>query len=1134
MRWFVEFGSTVAARFGHGAARFVVLACLLVWPVGAFAQNAPEPITPAGEPTNPEAVAEQAEALDLTDFHFVLDRSGSLRDTDPNGGRYEAIRMLSRIVTDQDGLTLRMFDEGVQSLSVPSSKGEERWNEILTTLRNEGSQGRYTDIEAGLRSATGIVNPKRRSAVVLLTDGLIDLPDPNQVLPSRNRLLNEMSETLRRSGTFLFVVGFGPNGDNDFLRDMAKRSGGVMVQVDNEKNIAHRFLELFERVKKPQSVEVKGDSFYIDGMVREVTLILETPGPEEQLSIKSPTGATLTPNDSDGDKLTWVQSNLYHIVSIKDPVVGTWKVVTNTRSRVRIHLLTDLKLLVRLSDGKPTAGQPVAVTAFLTAKDQQVDNLILRRSTQYTCKLTDEAGKELSQMLLTADTARGVWNGIFTAPEQPSSYKLNCLAKNPVFNRMQTVYVDVGRGPFATAAIARINDKQYQVMVQLNWGFNSPTDFLGGKVFWSHDGSAASGLLGATGMNLLRAVVDSEKSMPPFGYVEGTWMLPDQTRLPMELRVPFMQNGLPTPMPGMTQAVVQPTPVPTGGGGQSGKEWMLFLALGIMLTSSVGFAVMKLLPSKQASTASDSEFDADMDEADEVRESKPKRAKEAPAPIGDLSSFEPPSLAQSAQTGSLDDSVRNLTQDSAPATGEPGEDKWYGQLEDSLQKLERQRGGTPAPSPMNQAQAPVQAPTEAAAPAGKKYDDLAASLARLEAEAQESKPAKPDPKPANDMGSLADTLARLEAEVEQKQPQAKATPAAPSDGPESLEAMLARLEAQTNGDQALPDDTAEGVDDAYAGLEEALARMEAEESPSAPKAKEPKPAETPKEDESLADMIARLETESGEHEAKMMESDDTLMELEAALARMELENGIEPPPPKPAAKPAPEPAKVAPNAASKPKEAAPSPGDGEESLEAMLARLEAEAELSVTPPQPAESVPEAAKEDFKDTLAALEAQLAQQDAPNGKAAEPRKDKPLEKDGEERHAYTNLQQSLARLTAEADSDGGNGMYAGLEASLAELDQELGSDSQGDGEFSGIEQKLAALEKDALSTKPVTAPTPPPIAKPPKPGAPAATSKPAAKGKLSQDSLDDLMAEFDRATKAETAASAPSTGGSISSP
>ncbi len=1111
MQWFVGFGSTAIRQFGRGVVTFTILSWLLTGLAMAQVQDTPDP-EPI-RPTSVQAIAEQADELDLTDFHFVLDRSGSLKETDPTGGRYEAIRMLSRIVTDQDGLSLRLFDENVQSIGIPGSSGDERWNDILTTLRNEGSSGRYTDIENGLETAFRQINPKHRSAVVLLTDGLIDLPNQDQVLPSRTRLLNDLSQKFRKSGAFLFVVGFGPNGDNEFLKDLAKRSGGVMVQVNNEKNITKRFLELFERVKKPQSVEVKGDTFYIDGMVKEVTLILETPESDEELSIKTPTGAVLTPNDANGDKLTWARSNLYHIVSIKAPVVGTWKVVTNTRKRVRIHLLTDLKLIVRLSDSQPTAGQPVGITTYLTAKNQQVDNLILRRSTQHTCRLLDESGREITPMLLQPDTTRGIHTGSFTAPQTPASYKLSCLAKNPVFNRTQTVYVDVGRGPFVTAAVAKLNDKQIQVALQLKWGFNSPVGFAGGKVFWSHEGAAASGALKATGMSNLQAVVNSEKSLPPAGYVEGTWVLPDQQQLPMELQVPFMQNGMMAPglAPG-AQANLQAQTTPQKK--SSGNEWMLVLAVGIMISSAVGFGVMKWME-RQNADLSMGEFEV---EGEEVTTKKNRGEASKPNPMGDLSSFDPPSLDNSAQNESLDDSIRDLSD-----AGEPSDDKWYGKLEDSLQKLEQQRGGS--------AQAPAAPPVEEPTPPPsqavneKQYDDLAASLAQLEQQTQEAQkdpgPAAPEqqdtePEQSEAVGSLADTLARLEAEVEQNEASADSAEASGEDGQESLEAMLARMEREAGENEAIPEEG--GVDEAYAGLEDALNRMEEEENGTADSAEESKAEESASDDdESLADMIARLEDESGEAASKMMENDESLAELEAALARMEEENGIEPPPPKaptpavepdPIPEPAPEPIMTA------DAEASTTSQDGQESMEDMLARLEAEsAQEEARKAAPPEPTPDSSggnsMDDFRNSLAALEAQVESDAKPKARKDG---DSSSDKDGEERHAYVNLKQSLDRLTAQAEDN--NEMFSGLDASLAELERELSPDDS----TADVDDKLAALERDMNSKPPSMETTP---AK--KPGAKtsgkAAKAKAKGQAKNEQESLDDLMAEFDRATKEE---------------
>lgn len=174
---------------------------------------------------------------------FVTDESGSMKHTDPDNNRYEAIKLfLGEMANEGNYVGSISFGEDlVDSSDIRLMNGQAAKDALLADISDQ-EYSDYTNIGLGLLEAIEMLdngrNEKLDAAIILLTDGNTEMPDTAQrQLSMENKA--EAIERARKAGYKIYTICLNVNGaaDSTEMKQIAEATGGEFVEVDSSKDL---------------------------------------------------------------------------------------------------------------------------------------------------------------------------------------------------------------------------------------------------------------------------------------------------------------------------------------------------------------------------------------------------------------------------------------------------------------------------------------------------------------------------------------------------------------------------------------------------------------------------------------------------------------------------------------------------------------------------------------------------------------------------------------------------------------------------------------------------------------------------------------------------------------------------------
>jgi len=195
---------------------------------------------------------------------LLMDSSGSMKRTDPEGIRKLAAQAIITMLSPSDEVAIVEFSTDAKVLSdwKPSSEREE----LFSAISKVSEEGMFTDFRAGLESAKKLIlkAPKgNRRVVLLLSDGILE-PNPysdryapyyiqyrlatmrkskgeklriyrekfrSKLSPVAKRLINsDILPLLRENKVEIYTIGFSPEADRGFLRYLADETSRAHME----------------------------------------------------------------------------------------------------------------------------------------------------------------------------------------------------------------------------------------------------------------------------------------------------------------------------------------------------------------------------------------------------------------------------------------------------------------------------------------------------------------------------------------------------------------------------------------------------------------------------------------------------------------------------------------------------------------------------------------------------------------------------------------------------------------------------------------------------------------------------------------------------------------------------------------
>lgn len=189
----------------------------------------------------------KAKGQDFSSYLFVVDNSGSMDNTDPDGIRYQAIDKLlgnkdSKFeyaiykFSDSTELAREMspIDNSIKEQEIVNAGGTQIANALRTVLE---------DIQSG-KMVLG-----NDSRVILLSDG-----QATDVDSSNMDEYNKMLEQFKEQDITISTVGMTHKADTSLLMHTAESTGGMFVSVDNVEQLEQEMKQMVEETEEDRSL----------------------------------------------------------------------------------------------------------------------------------------------------------------------------------------------------------------------------------------------------------------------------------------------------------------------------------------------------------------------------------------------------------------------------------------------------------------------------------------------------------------------------------------------------------------------------------------------------------------------------------------------------------------------------------------------------------------------------------------------------------------------------------------------------------------------------------------------------------------------------------------------------------------
>ncbi len=412
-----------------------------------------------------ENISEQS-----SDIVLLLDISRSMNRTDPRRLRDQATELLLNFLNTNDRLAVFTFGHDVQQIVPLTRISRLKLPEVMKVINGIPAEGNFTDMNSAIEAAYNELKPSvvDTKVVILLSDGKLDAPPSkgkNEDL-ARNLLENDLQK-FRDKKIKLYTIDFSVEADREFLKQLAYKTGGMDWFADNVNSLHQKFSDLFLTLKRPQIAEFNGKVVDLDAHVDEAIFYINHNGDSAKIHLIDPAGETLA-LDKTTFGLKWFRGKQFDLVTIKNPLVGRWKVEgINKIDGSFVRIITGLKLQTKLPDGPFKKGDKPFLTArFIQNGKMLMEDDALKDVLFFTYKILTDDGKILAEGDLNdlgEDGDELAKDGVYTtklALDKAGKYKCLITARAPTFSRQQIILLDI-QNTVSNVRLTNIDEQEH-------------------------------------------------------------------------------------------------------------------------------------------------------------------------------------------------------------------------------------------------------------------------------------------------------------------------------------------------------------------------------------------------------------------------------------------------------------------------------------------------------------------------------------------------------------------------------------------------------------------------------------------------------------------------------------------------
>jgi hypothetical protein len=352
---------------------------------------------------------------------LVMDASGSMNDTDPEGWRYDAVDRFVYLLAEQGnylgGLTFSnhvITCEGPRPVNDRTSK--ERIVEMLEAAEGKG----YTNIGEALSTAVKLLteegNPDLPSVILLLSDGNTEMPTEEEHAESVSMKEDAIRDAWE-NGIQIYSVCLNEDNEADMseMSQITQATGGESREIRQADHL-HNVLEMYYGLIYGTSIyELEDTTFPADGVLESLFTVPGIGVEEINIIIEGKVaGMTLLdPHGDEADVETSV-SNTSMIFKMTEPVeAGEWRLITEgiPGDRIGIKMVYNSNLEIEVETKPDTMSvqekEPLSVYAVLRSGTVRADTKEQYTGYSASLQILDSNEEEVVDTIpMNADSGR--------------------------------------------------------------------------------------------------------------------------------------------------------------------------------------------------------------------------------------------------------------------------------------------------------------------------------------------------------------------------------------------------------------------------------------------------------------------------------------------------------------------------------------------------------------------------------------------------------------------------------------------------------------------------------------------------------------------------------------------------------
>lgn len=370
------------------------------------------------------------------DFVLVMDSSGSMKKTDPLKLRVPAAKLFISLLDKNDRAGVVSFsDMGYPVIYLTPVDSQSNRERLLKATEKISSKGLYTNLYDALNIGLDLLSrdkpAKRVQTIILMSDGKMDLGDPNEDRRLLDMLRNDLLKAIKDRGIQVYTIAFSELSDLQLLEEIARETGGLYSLVTSDKDIHKVFTSIFENLKTPEMLPIDKNRFFVDSSIEEVIIIANKASPDTKIYLESPDGKRYSSEDS-GAYISWFVSHSFDMITVKRPIEGQWEILFSTGKDNKAYIITDLRLQTSFDRLHHILGKSVDIKAWLEKDGALLSNEDILEKIDTYIEVLPPAGEVLKKPLNRDE------NGIFTTkliPDKIGHHRVRIVAKGATFER---------------------------------------------------------------------------------------------------------------------------------------------------------------------------------------------------------------------------------------------------------------------------------------------------------------------------------------------------------------------------------------------------------------------------------------------------------------------------------------------------------------------------------------------------------------------------------------------------------------------------------------------------------------------------------------------------------------------------